>query len=121
MTDVNHLQEAKERMGVAEAIYHKFGHKGRMMEHRNDAQAHALIAIAEEQGKITHDNVAFQLILSTMNSHLVVIAEQLEKMNAKLEPEIELVEVITTTFCEGDCGTEMEVGDGLWCDNCMPF
>ena len=71
---MNHLEEAKDCIKCA----NKADDIESCQLHMDDAKTFALIAIAESQAKIAHDNASFLLVL---DRQLGKIAEQLEKMN----------------------------------------
>ena len=67
---MNHLEKSKVLIDPPKSMPENI--------HELGSIAHALIAIAESQAKITHDNASFLLVL---DRQLGKIAEQLEKMN----------------------------------------
>ncbi len=96
MTDVNHLQEATDMLKEATCKQDRWEKRNIYNGH---AIAHALIAIAE-------DNKGLFAAVSAINSHLAVIAEQLEKMNYKGHR------------CSS-CNTEPVERNGYLCDTCL--
>ena len=77
---MNHLERAKDvirKINPTSSIEYSKSSAGQ-------ATTHALIAIAEEQSKIAHDNASFLLVL---DRQLGKIAEQLEKIADQGKPE----------------------------------
>ena len=83
---MNHLEEAKIRITGKNTMpaYDLSCVTERDVE---EAKVHALIAIAESQAKIAHDNASFLLVL---DKQLGKIAEQLEKIT---KGEFQIVEI----------------------------